>query len=88
MLVQKYINIVHPTMGKLVQETFVDEVQFRLFLQLVHSCIELKQNLTSFNGRDFLVHVPHKLLVECVVIGNTAEVTMGEYVTVKSKMES
>jgi hypothetical protein len=88
MLVQKYINIVHPTMGKLVQETFVDEVQFRLFLQLVHSCIELKQNLTSFNGRDFLVHIPHKLLVECVVIGNTNEVSMGEYVAVKSKMES
>ena len=87
MAVQKYINIIHPQFGKLVQETFVDEVQFRLFLQLVHSCIELKQNLTSFNARDFLIHIPHKLLKECIVIGNTNEMSLGEYAVQKSKME-
>lgn len=87
MAVQKYINIIHPQFGKLVQETFVDEVQFRLFLQLVHSCIELKQDLTSFNARDFLIHIPHTLLRECIVIGNTSELSLGEYAVQKSKME-
>jgi hypothetical protein len=88
MAVQKYINIIHPKFGELVQETFVDEVQFRLFLQLVHSCIELGQDLTSFNARDFLVHIPHTLLKESIVIGNTKEMSLAEYVVKKSKMEA
>jgi hypothetical protein len=87
MAVQKYINIIHPKFGELVQETFIDEVQFRLFLQLVHSCIELGQDLTSFNARDFLIHIPHSLLKESIVIGNTKELSLGEYAVRKSKME-
>ena len=88
MAVQKYIHIIHPKFGELVQETFVDDVQFRLFLQLVHSCIELGQDLTSFNARDFLIHIHHSLLKESIVIGNTKEMSLAEYVVKKSKMEA
>jgi len=87
MAIQKQINIIHPEFGELVQESFVDEIQFRLFLQLVHSCIELKQDLTSFNGRDFLIHIPHMLLKESIVIGKTNEMSLAKYAVQKSKME-
>ena len=90
MAVQKYIHIIHPNpkFGELVQQTFVDDEQFRLFLQLVHSCIELGKDLTCFNGRDFLVHIPHTLLKESIVIGNTKEMSLAEYAIKKSKMEA
>jgi hypothetical protein len=54
---------------------------------MVHSSIELNQNLSTFNGKDFLIHVPSNLLKECLVIGQKKELSMAEVVLAKSKME-
>jgi len=75
----KHIMIVHPKFGEVLNETFMDEVH--------HSSIELNQNLSTFNGKDFLVHVPSSILKECLVIGNTKEMSITEVVMAKSKLE-
>lgn len=83
----KNVVIVHPKFGEVLNETFMDEVQFKIFLNMVHSSIELNQNLSTFNGKDFLVHVPSNILKECLVIGKAKEVSMAEVVLAKSRME-
>ena len=83
----KHVTIVHPKYGEVLNETFMDEVQFKLFLKMVHASVELGENLTTYNGKDFLIHVPSNILKECMVIGRTKEVSMAEVVVAKSKLE-
>jgi hypothetical protein len=54
---------------------------------MVHVSIELGENLTTFNGKDFLIHIPSNMLKECMVIGLAKEVSMAEVVVAKSKLE-
>jgi hypothetical protein len=84
----KQLTILHPQFGEILNETFVDETQFKIFLNMVHCSIELKNKLTSFNGKDFLLHIPYDILKDCLVIGKAKDVTMAEVVVAKSKMES
>lgn len=83
----KHVTIVHPKYGEVLNETFMDEVQFKLFLKMVHVSIELGENLTTFNGKDFLIHIPSNMLKECMVIGLAKEVSIAEVVVAKSKLE-
>jgi len=84
----KQVTILHPKFGEVLNETFLDETQFKIFLNMVHSSIELKNRLTTFNGKDFLLHVPYDILKDCLVIGNTKKVTLAEVAVAKSKLES
>jgi hypothetical protein len=83
----KHVTIVHPKYGEVLNETFMDEIQFKLFLKMVHASIELGENLTTYNGKDFLIHVPSNILKECMVIGTSKDVSMAEVVVAKSKLE-
>ena len=80
------IKIQHQTFGVLMNEGFVDATQFKLFLKMVHGCVELNNDLDFFNGTDFLVHVPYKILKDCVIMTNNQEITAGQ--VVKSKIEA
>lgn len=83
----KTVKILHPQFGVLQEESFDDATQFKLYLKLVHSCLELKQDLTTFNGKDFLLHVPYNLLKQCMVMGNVHEMSLAEYAIQKAKIE-
>lgn len=90
MVLERNIKIIHPAFGELLNDNYADEVQFKLFLQMVHSCVELNQDLSFFNGRDFYVHIPYELLRQSIILGNAKpqeEMTLGQYVVRKSKME-
>ena len=82
------IKIQHETFGVLLNETFVNGTQFKLFLKMVQGCIELKNDLTFFNGVDFFVHVPYKHLVSSIVTTNVDTYTLAEHLLNKSKMEA
>ena len=82
------IKIQHETFGLLLNETFVNEIQFKLFLKMVQGCIELKNDLTFFNGVDFLVHIPHKHLINSIITTNVDNYTLAEHLINKSKMEA
>ena len=84
----KTVKILHPQFGILQEEMFNDDVQFKLYLKLIHSCLSLKEDLSTFNGKDFLLHIPYKLLKDCIVMGNVQEVSLAEYAIQKSKMET
>ena len=80
------IRIENEKFGKLLHETFVDAIQFKLFLKMVQGCIELKNDLTFFNGSDFLIHVPFKYLVESIVVTSVNEYDLADHM--KSKVEA
>lgn len=61
------IKIQHKTFGVICEETFVDDIQFKIFLQSVHGCLKSKSDLDFFNGQNFLLHVPHEVLKESVI---------------------
>jgi len=81
-----HVKIQHLTFGVILSETFVNATQFKLFLKMVQGCIELKQDLTFFNGSDFLVHVPYEHLVKSIVVTSVNEISFTD--VVKSKIEA
>jgi hypothetical protein len=85
---QHNIKIQHETFGVLLSENFVNSTQFKLFLKMVQGCIELKNDLTFFNGIDFFIHVPHKHLVSSMITTNVNTYTLAEHLINKSKMEA
>jgi len=82
------IKIQNETFGKLLDETFVNPIQFKLFLKMVQGCISMKEDLTFFNGVDFLVHVPYKHLVSSIITTGVDNYTLAEHLINKSKMEA
>jgi hypothetical protein len=82
------IKVQHETFGILLNENFVNPTQFKLFLKMVQGCIELKNDLTFFNGTDFLVHIPHKHLITSIITTNVDNYTLADHLINKSKMEA
>jgi hypothetical protein len=80
------IRVENEMFGTILDESFVDSIQFKLFLKMIHGCLELKENLTFFNGTDFLINVPYKYLSESVIVTTTEEYGLTE--RVKSKIEA
>lgn len=82
------IKIQHEVFGELLNESFVDATQFKLFLKMVQGCIELRNDLTFFNGQDFFIHVPHKHLSQSIITTKSESYTLSELLIQKSKMEA
>ena len=82
------IRIENEKFGKLLNETFVDAIQFKLFLKMVQGCITMKEDLTFFNGVDFLVHIPYNYLVMSIITTSVDSYTLAEHLITKSKMEA
>jgi len=87
-LSQHNIKIQHETFGILLNETFVDAIQFKLFLKMIQGCLELKNDLTFFNGVDFLVHIPFKHLTNSIIVTNVDTYTLTDHLINKSKVEA
>lgn len=82
------IKIQHETYGVLLNEDFVNATQFKIFLKMVQGCLELKNDLTFFNGEDFLLHVPFKYLTNSVITTSQDSYTMADHLIQKSKIEA
>jgi len=80
------IKIENEKFGVLLNENFMDATQFKLFLKMINGALELKTNLTFFNGIDFLIHIPYNKLVDSIVTTKLDAYGMSEIV--KSKIEA
>lgn len=81
------VKVQHEKFGVLLNETIIDAVQFKLFLKMINGSLTEKSDLTFFNGKDFLVHIPYKFLVESIILTNMEPYTLTEHVKSKSKVE-
>jgi len=80
------IKVVSDKFGDLINETFMDQTQFKIFLKMVHGSLVLEEDLSFFNGDTFLVHIPSKVLKDSVIFTNVRQVSLTEQV--KSKIEA
>lgn len=80
------IKIMNEKFGTLLTESFVDPIQFKIFLKMVDGALNLGEDLSYFDGNTFLVHIPHKILKESVVLTNVSEISLTEQV--RNKIES
>jgi hypothetical protein len=80
------IKIENERFGIILNENFVDHTQFKLFLKMIQGCIELKNDLSFFNGNEFLIHIPHRILVDSIITTSLEIVGVSE--VVKSKIEA
>jgi len=80
------IKVVSDKFGDLINETFMDQTQFKIFLKMVHVALVLEEDLSFFNGDTFLVHIPSKVLKDSVIFTNVKQVSLTEQV--KSKIEA
>jgi len=80
------IKIENEKFGILLNENFVDSTQFKLFLKMVNGALEIKTNLTFFNGIDFLIHIPYNKLVDSIITTKLDTHAISEIV--KSKIEA
>jgi hypothetical protein len=83
----KTIKIQHETLGIILNETFVNPVQFKLFLKMVNGCLNNSESLTFFNGDDFLVNIPNKILKDCIITTTVEVYTIADHIINKSKIE-
>ena len=82
------VKIQNEKFGVLLNENFVDRTQFKIFISMIQGCIELKNDFTFFNGNEFLVHIPHKYLVESIVTTNMdMSLTLTEHMAKKMELE-
>ena len=84
--ITRTIKIEHEKFGVLLNETFMDGTQFKIFLKMVHASIELDENLSFFNGDTFLINIPSRILKDSVIVTSTKEISITEQV--KSKIEA
>ena len=80
------IKIMNEKFGTLLTESFVDPTQFKIFLKMVDGALNLGGDLSYFDGNTFLVHIPHKILKDSVILTNVSEITISEQV--RNKIES
>lgn len=83
---QHTITIMSEKFGNILTESFIDPIQFKIFLKMVDGALNLKEDLSYFDGNTFLVHIPHKILKESLVITNVKEVSLVEQV--RNKIET
>ena len=84
--IQHNIKIQNEKFVVILNETFYYVSKYKIFQKAVQGCIELKNDFTFFNGIEFLVHIPHRILVDSVIVTSIDTVEMIDLV--KSKIES
>jgi len=80
------IRIINESFGELLNEVFIDETQFKIFLKMVHGCLELENDLRFFNGDTFLINIPFRFLKDSIIVTGTKDIDMVE--PIKSKIEA
>ena len=80
------IRIINENFGELLNETFMDKTQFEIFLKMVHSCVEMGDNLTFFNGQSFFINIPNRFLIDSIIVTKELEISLTTQIN--SKIEA
>lgn len=80
------VRIMNEKFGDLLTESFIDPIQFKIFLKMVDGALNIGEDLSYFDGNTFLVHIPHNILKESVILTNVNEISINEQV--RNKIES
>jgi hypothetical protein len=77
------LYIQHEKFGKILNISFVDPVQTKLFLKMVNDSIDNGTAFRYFDVTHTLIHIPNKILTECLITTENEIVTYTEQVLAK-----
>ena len=77
------LYIQHEKLGKILNISFVDPVQTKLFLKMVNDSIDNGTAFRYFDVTHTLIHIPNKILTECLITTENEIVTYTEQVLAK-----
>lgn len=80
------VKVINDKHGTLLNESFVEREQFKIFLKMIDGSLNLNEDLSFYDGDIFMVHIPHKILKESIVITGVNEITLSEQV--RNKLET
>ncbi len=78
------VNIIHPEYGKIVEESFKDATQLKLFLRMIQDSIDTNDSFHHFNVTDTLIQIPSKILKNCLIFTNQNSISYTEQVLSKT----
>ena len=81
------LKIKHKEFGLILDETFVNGEQFKLFLKAINGCFINKDDLTMFNGENFFIHIPFDVLNESVIVTTMKEHSPSDAIIARSGLE-
>lgn len=81
------IRIINKLLGVLLEETFVDNLQFEIFLKSVDGALVLKNDFKFFNGNNFLIHIPFEILKESYVFAKSEPTNLIDKLISKNLIE-
>ena len=61
------VKIENEKYGTLCDQNCREQVQFKLFFQLVQASFDLKKEFSMYDGANFLIHVPYRVLVDSII---------------------
>jgi len=85
-IVVNNVKVINEAFGVLINETFNNATQFKLFLKAMQASLELKNDFTFFNGTDSLIHIPYRFLVDSIILTSNTPYSLSEHM--KSKFEA
>lgn len=81
------VKITHKEFGIILDDTFVNGEQFKLFLKAINGCFMNKNDLTMFNGVDFFIHIPFDVLNESIIVTTIKEYSPSDAIIARSRLE-
>lgn len=83
---QHTVTIMNEKFGTILSESFIDQVQFKIFLKMVDGALNLNEDLSYYDGNVYLVHIPHRILKDSIILTNMEPISLKEQV--RNKIET
>ena len=61
------IRVLHENFGELLNETFMDQTQFKLFLDVINLSLRGDRDFSVYDGTQDLFHVPNQILKQSII---------------------
>lgn len=79
------LHIRNEKFGNILDERFVDQTQMKLFLKSIHTCLELKEDFSFFDGELFLIHIPYLILKDSLILRSIENLEVTSIIETRAK---
>jgi hypothetical protein len=79
------IEVIHPKFGMLVNKSFDDDIQMKLFVNMFHVSLVKKESFDYYDGKCDMIHIPYKVLNKSIIVTNESKRTLSEYFMMNQK---
>ena len=81
------LQVVHKKYGILVSKTFEDDVQMKIFTNLIHVSLVKKEEFDYYDGNCDLIHIPYKFLKNCLITTSEPKKSLTDFYKVTTKKQ-